>query len=231
MVELVLHKIRKDFDERRVLAGVSCELDTGIVALLGANGAGKSTLLHILSTQMTSSSGYFILDGLHSEKDGEEIRKKIGMIGHRSFLYRHMNVRENLLFYAQLYTIQDAEERIMLLAQQFKMEERLNSRIFELSRGLLQRVAIMRALLHEPRLLLFDEPFTGLDTYSSGLLIEQLQEWRTSSRLVILTTHDLKRASSSAKRFLFLHNGKLKSDVDQVFSLTELQEKFIEFSQ
>ncbi len=223
MSRLELKNIRKDFDERRVLAGVTCSLDNGVIALLGENGAGKSTLLHILSTHLKSSSGHFILDGLHSVRDAQEIRRKIGLIGHKSFLYRQMSVYENLSFYAQLYGLEKPQERIEELAQRFEMQKRLQSKVGELSRGLLQRASIMRALLHDPELLLFDEPFTGLDQHSAELFLEQIQALRDSSRLIIITTHDFQRAAIVASRFLFLKRGKLKEDISQELTADEIQ--------
>lgn len=226
---LQLHKLTKEYQDQRVLRKVSGSFDNQVVALLGPNGAGKSTLLKMLSTQMRPSSGHFTLDQQHSLTEREAIRNKIGMIGHHSFLYRMLHVRENLRFYGQMYNVSDVEEKIAALAKQFDIEDRLDMPLGQLSRGLLQRVSLARALLHEPSLLLFDEPFTGLDTHSAEQLIELLVSWQETPRLIFLTTHDLHHAAHCCQRFLFLSRGKLAKDVPHSMDITELREAYREF--
>lgn len=222
-MELIIQKIQKDFDQQRALFGISCTVQAGVTALLGPNGAGKSTLLRILSTQLLPSFGHFTLDGKHSMRDVESLRREVGMIGHKSFLYRSLSVEENLLFYARLYQLPQPRERLRELAAQFHIDNRLGSPLRELSRGLLQRVALVRALLHEPKLLLLDEPFTGLDTPSANSLMELLRSWRGAPRLVLLTTHDLARAFHCCERFVLLRRGRVVQHLEQVESLEELQ--------
>jgi len=228
MEQLTLHDIRKDYHDRRVLRGVDLSLQPGNVALLGPNGAGKSTLMGILATQLKATTGHFVLDGLDSSKELIEIRKKIGLVGHQSLLYRTMTVQENLTFYARLYAIENPQERIQTLIELFQLKDRLDHTIPELSRGLLQRVAIVRALLHEPELLLLDEPFTGLDVHSTQLLLDMVRSGREEKRLSIFTTHDLQHAATCADRFLIIVKGRIQKDIPNPLSFEELRDHYQE---
>lgn len=212
MKTLCLENMGKDYHERRALRGVNRSFSPSRVAVLGPNGAGKSTLLKILSTQIRPTTGFFSLDALHSKRDLVEIRKKIGTVGHKSFLYNKMSVQENLLFYARLYGVKNPNERVEVCARQFHLLERMDDRVDALSRGFLQRVALARALLHEPELLLLDEPFTGLDQSSNSQLEELLLDWKQNSRLVLFSTHDFEKAATCADRFLMIVKGRVQED-------------------
>jgi ABC-2 type transport system ATP-binding protein len=225
---LELQNLRKDYDEKRVLHGIRGSLSSGHVALLGPNGAGKTTLLSILSTRTKPSSGTFLLNGVSLETHSSWIRSQIGLVGHQSLLVRGLTLKENLEMYAGLYSLTDTEERIQTLAERFALVHRLDSPVEQLSRGMVQRAALMRALLHDPCLLLLDEPFTGLDPRSRQYLVDLLDEWKGGHRLVIFTTHDLEQASINADRFVILARGRVERKHEGTLALNELKEMFAE---
>ncbi len=231
MAFLELHKISKSYSAHRVLRKVSVQLDAGVVALLGPNGAGKSTLLNILSTQQQASSGHYSLHEKSSQKELSDIRAQIGMVGHRSFLYADLSLEENLHLYGNLYNIPDKSQRIIELAEQFELTKRLPHHVGQFSRGLLQRASLIRALLPNPSLLLLDEPFTGLDWPSTQMLLQLIQDWRSPDRLLILTTHDLARAATSADRLLILNRGRVAADITGPLEPQELQQQYTEATQ
>lgn len=226
MLKLQIKKLSKNYPTRRVLRQIQLDVDAGVVALLGPNGAGKSTLLHILSTQLQSTSGYFLLNEYHSTQHLAEIRRYVGMVGHKSFLYHDLTLQENLELYGKLYGVSELASRIESLAAQFKLTDRLSHRVGQFSRGLQQRASLIRVLLHEPRLLLLDEPFTGLDLPSTQLLLQLIAEWRSPDRLIIVTTHDLEQAAHCAERFVLLRKGQIAADIPHSLSLSELKEEY-----
>lgn len=228
MAFLELHQISKSYAASRVLRKVSASIEPGVVALLGPNGAGKSTLLHILSTQQQPSSGHFTLSGHHSQSALPQIRQQIGMVGHRSFLYAELSLQENLELFARLYNVPNSAKRITELAEEFRLTERLSHHVGQFSRGLLQRASLIRALLPNPSLLLLDEPFTGLDYPSTQLLLKQIQGWRNSDRLLLLTTHDLAHAAHTCDRLIVLHRGRIAADLEGPLDPQALQQKYSE---
>lgn len=226
MAQLSLHKIVKDYPGRRILRGIDLSLSSGAVALLGPNGAGKSTLLGILSTRLGASSGHFQLEAFKSTEQLNELRRYIGVIGHSSYLYRDLSLEENLLLFARLYKVPEPHKRIREVAAQFHLEKRLEQPVVQLSRGLLQRAALARATLHDPLLLLLDEPFTGLDPTSSDLLQGLIAQWRERERLILFATHDLSRAAQSADRFLILSQGQIAADSQGPLDGSELLDQY-----
>ncbi len=226
MPVLSMYKIVKEFPQRRILRGVEGVLPAGIHVMLGPNGAGKSTLLGVLSTQSVPSDGHFELDGLDSRRDLEALRAKIGTVGHRSFLYPSMTLRENLSFYAELHRVERASEVIEALARRFAMESAMDGVVRSFSRGMQQRAAFMRALLHDPPCLLLDEPFTGLDPRGVEIVMRLLAQWREERRLVLLTTHDLHLAARCATHLLLLVRGRLQAAISGPFSLAMLEDLY-----
>lgn len=221
-----MHKLIKEYPQKRILRGVDGTLEAGTYVMLGPNGAGKSTLLGVLSTQLTPTDGHFVLDGLDSRQQLAQIRSKIGMVGHRSFLYTSMTLTENLRFYAELFQIEHAEEKIRSLGQRFSMEEAMDLSVRAFSRGMLQRAAFMRALLCDPPCLLLDEPFTGLDPRGVEIVMGLLSQWQSEGRLILLTTHDLRLAARCATHLLLLVRGRLQAALEGPFSLEQLEELY-----
>ncbi len=209
---VAIRNVSRHYGRRRALAGVTLECRaSSIVGLFGPNGAGKSTLLGILSTLQTPSSGD-VRYGAHSARVwGDALRGRVGVLGHDLFLYPDLSARENLRFFGQLYGLSAAalESRIERALQQAALVSRADDRVGGYSRGMRQRLAVERALLHDPRLVLFDEPFTGLDDESVERLAERLRALRASGAIVVMATHDLDIAESVIDQAICLQGGRL----------------------
>jgi heme ABC exporter ATP-binding subunit CcmA len=207
---LSINQVSRSFGRRRALAHVSFACDAGrIVGLLGPNGAGKSTLLAILATLIAPSSGEIRYGDRTSREAGPFIRGRLGLLAHDLHLYPELTARENLRFFAGLYRLREAGARVEQALDRAGLNERADDLVSGFSRGMRQRLALERALLHDPRLLLLDEPFTGLDDASTRALVERLRELRTRGRIVVLTTHDLDVADGLLDEAAFLRNGRL----------------------
>ena len=202
--------IGRHFGRRRALSKITFDCHAGeIVGLLGPNGAGKSTLLAILATLLAPSTGQVTYGGHTVRAAGAALRGRLGMLGHDLFLYPELTARENLLFFARIYGVGDAEARVAAALERANLADRADDQALGFSRGMRQRLALERALIHEPRLLLLDEPFTGLDQTSAAALVTRLQGLRSEGCLVIVATHDLEVAEGLLTRALYLRNGKL----------------------
>jgi heme ABC exporter ATP-binding subunit CcmA len=186
-----------------------------IVGLLGPNGAGKSTLLNVLATLVTPSRGSVRYGDRSANEGGAEIRGMIGMLGHDLFLYPELTARENLTFFARLYGVTDVAGTVTAALAQAGLADRADDFVSSFSRGMRQRVALERALLHGPRLILLDEPFTGLDQASTAALVTRLQERQRAGCLIVLATHDLDVAEGLLSRAIYLKDGRMVgSDTD-----------------
>jgi heme exporter protein A len=202
-------KLTKRFGRTTVLKEIDLDLEAGIChALFGRNGAGKSTLLAVAATLLRPSAGELFYDGHPLEELEESVRKRIGLVSHQSFVYPDLTVLENLEFYARVYGVDDGIEAALAWAE---LDLRRHSPARSLSRGMLQRLAIARALLHRPRLLLLDEPFTGLDTISVDRLTRLLDELKGATT-VLLTTHDIELGVALADRILVMEGGRIAFD-------------------
>ena len=214
--------VARHFGRRKALSHVSFTCEAGdIVGLLGPNGAGKSTLLSILATLMTPSVGRIEYGDRGLLTAGADVRARIGMLGHDLFLYPELTAQENLLFFAELYGLPDAGRLVELALERAGLTARRHDAISGFSRGMRQRVALERALLHEPRLILLDEPFTGLDQTATAALVSRLQERRQAGCLVILATHDLDVASGLLSRAVYLRNGRMVGADDAIGGLRD----------
>jgi heme ABC exporter ATP-binding subunit CcmA len=202
--------LRKTFDLRPVLRGVSLTLPAGrCLALLGPNGAGKTTLLRILATLAKPSEGRATVFDLDVVRDAQELRRRIGFVGHAPLLYDELTVRENLLFFARMFGLRDGAERADALLARVGMRARANERVRQLSRGQLQRVALARGILHDPALLLLDEPDTGLDEDATALLAELVAGRGAAGQTTIITTHHLERGLALGNDALVLVGGRV----------------------
>ena len=202
--------VGRNFGRRRALTKISFECQAGeIVGLLGPNGAGKSTLLAILATLLAPSAGQVVYGGHTARAAGAALRGRLGLLGHDLFLYPELSARENLLFFARLYGLSHADARVTSALERANLADRADEQVQGFSRGMRQRLALERALVHEPRLLLLDEPFTGLDQASADALVARLQGLQADGCLVIIATHDLDVAEGLLTRALYLRNGKL----------------------
>jgi len=200
----------KNFGETAVLRGLDIELPTGeVTVLLGANGAGKSTLLRVLSMLTQIDSGSISMFGADIAKNGPATRALTGSVLHSPMLYADMTVRENLMFFAEMYRLQNIAERVAETTAQVGIEPRLDHRVRTLSHGFQKRVALARSLMHNPELLLLDEPESGLDNLSVARLGRIIDDYRSSGRTVIMTTHIVEHALELADRAIVLNYGKV----------------------
>ena len=205
---LVVTDVARHYGRRKALSQISFTCDAGeIVGLLGPNGAGKSTLLNVLATLVTPSKGKVEYGG--AAGGGAAIRGMIGMLGHDLFLYPELTARENLTFFARLYGVADVTRTVDAALAQAGLSDRAEDFVSGYSRGMRQRVALERALLHGPKLILLDEPFTGLDQASTAALVARLQERQQAGCLIVLATHDLDVAEGLLSRAIYLKDGRI----------------------
>lgn len=209
---ITLTALTKQYGLFPVLRGVTLQVGQGeFVALVGPNGAGKSTLLRIVATLLAPSSGEVQVGGWPLPAHAERVRQHIGLVSHQALLYGDLSAVENLLFFARLYGVPasrsvDALRRVGLAARQ-------NDPVRTFSRGMLQRLAIARATLHEPEVLLLDEPYTGLDPAASGLLDELLRQQQALGRTILMITHDLIHGLNVCDRIAILHRGRIVQEL------------------
>lgn len=202
--------LTKSFGSHRALSGIDLKVRKGDhLTILGPNGAGKTTLIKLLSTLSKPSGGSAWLDGADIRKVPEQIRYKLGVVSHSTFLYTNLTVSENLRFYGRMYGISNLEHRIKEVISQVQLESRLYDRVGTLSRGMQQRVAIARAVLHNPSIMLLDEPETGLDPHATVMMRNVLEALNSGERTVVMTTHNLERGIELADQVVILHEGKI----------------------
>ncbi len=212
-------------DDAIVLAGVVKRFGTHIalhptdlviprgqaVLLVGANGAGKSTLLRLVAGLCRPSAGSVKINGRDPQRT-PEARAEIGLLSHQTLLYDQLTARENLRFFAQLYGLDNPDQRLAAALATVDLNERLNQRVSSFSRGMKQRLAIARAILHDPSILLLDEPFTGLDAKASAALHHLVRRLRQGGRTCILVTHRLDEAEGLVDRLLVIKRGQWRLD-------------------
>jgi len=202
--------LTKSFGHRLALRDVDLKVRPGeTVVILGPNGAGKTTLIKVLATIMNPSSGSVFIGCLPLKHNAEEIRRKIGVVSHQTFLYSNLTACENLEFYCRMYDVPRAKERIHQVLAMVDMTPRLYERVGTLSRGMQQRLSLARALLHNPEIMLLDEPETGLDQQAASILHQALQTEGGEKRTAILTTHNLERGLELCDCLVILARGAI----------------------
>lgn len=223
MSAVVVENLTKRFGDIYALRNVSFSVEENTsFGILGPNGAGKTTLIRILSTLLKPTSGRVLIMGRDALRNSREVRRLLGVVSHKSFLYGELTAIENLRFYASLYGVED-EERLWNLLEFVGLEDRAYSQVRTFSRGMEQRLAIARALIHDPPILLLDEPTSGLDVQSRErvlALVRSLVEERRAT--VIITTHSLDEASMICERVAILSRGELR----RIASPEELEKEF-----
>ncbi len=195
-----------------VLKSIDLTITRGeYIALLGPNGSGKSTLLRLLSGLSKPTQGTIRIGGWDIPQEAMAVRSQIGMVSHKPLLYENLTAYENLNFFGKLYNIESSEreERINSLLDQVGLKKRATSLVRTFSRGMQQRLSIARALINEPDVLFFDEPYTGLDQDAGDMLEDLLKTANNFNRTVVMTTHQLHRASNVASRAVILSRGKI----------------------
>ncbi|MRS03964.1 ABC transporter ATP-binding protein, partial [bacterium] len=204
--------LAKLYQRKPVLAGVNLSVHPGeLVILQGANGVGKTTLIRILATLTRPSSGDFSIGGFSGLKEPELVRKQIGVMLHQPMVYGDLTAMENLNFFASLAGLKDQSSGNAALLEQMGLDPKNSKLVRNYSRGMQQRLSIARALIGNPPTLLMDEPFTGLDSANQERFIGLLCQLRSQGKAILLSDHDLFRASQIASRVDYLYRGKITS--------------------
>lgn len=217
---LTVDDVSRHFGRRRALSRISFRADRGaILGLLGPNGAGKSTMLALAATLLRATSGRIRYGARDAASYGLSLRASIGVLGHDLFLYPELTARENLEFFAGLYGLTDPRAAADASLRRAGLADRGDDPVSSFSRGMRQRVALERALIHDPSLLLLDEPFTGLDDASGAALAARLRSLRDGSAIIVLATHDLDLAEGLLDRAVFLRDGRMVDTVERPSTL------------
>ena len=195
------------FGRTVALRALDLELDAGVHGLFGPNGSGKSTLLRVLAGLHPPSSGRVTWDGRPISAADEDFRRRVGFAGHDSGLYARLTLEENLALFARLHGV--GRGRVRSLARQTGLAEHLAKPVGELSSGLKRRAAVARALLHEPELLLLDEPYANLDDDAAECVSEAVRSWRRPGRTAVVATHGAKKLKRWADGGIVLQRGRL----------------------
>jgi heme exporter protein A len=207
------HGLTKHYGNRPVLLDIDLELPWGeVLSLFGPNGAGKTTLVRLLAGLARPTDGSIRIAGLNPEPRGIDVRRLLGVVTHQTFLYDELTARENLRFYARMYGLDSADERIEEVSATLGSTSYLDARVRTLSNGMQKRVSLARAVLHRPRLLIFDEPEAGLDQEALELLQALLEAHRAEGGSAVVTTHNVERGLSIADRVIILANGRISYD-------------------
>ena len=213
---ITVKKLVKRFGLKTVLRGVDFEVQPGeFVALLGPNGAGKTTFLRVLASLSRPSLGEVNIAGYKLPHEAAQVRARLGVVSHLPLLYGDLTAEENLRFYARMYNVPNYESRINEVLDMVGLELRRRDLVRTFSRGMQQRLAIGRAVLHDPDVVLFDEPYTGLDQDASSMLDEVLKTVAAKGRTVVMTSHDLARAEDLATRFDILSRGVISASASR----------------
>jgi heme exporter protein A len=214
--------LRKAFGRAPVLRNVDLEVPWGqVLTLLGPNGSGKTTLIKILATLTKPDAGEVLIGGMALAKQSQSIRRIIGVVTHDPLLYDDLTGRENLRFFARMFGIQGIDERVEVVTELMGMTPRFDQRIGTLSHGMKKRFSIARALLHNPAILLMDEPESGLDQEALSLLDAVVTDKTNPLRTVLMTTHSLDRAIALGQRMAILANGRVAYQESLEFGGTE----------
>jgi heme exporter protein A len=232
-VAVNLRGVRKRFGRQVALSGIDAEFRAGqLTVLMGPNGAGKSTLVNILSTLARPTAGEVHFGHLALREAQLHARRRIGLLTHAPLLYRELSARENLSFFARLYGLQRPAERVARQITRLGIDHFADRPVGLLSRGMLQRVSLARALLPDPRLLLFDEPFTGLDREAIALIRDELSRAREAAKIVVVVSHDSESLDRLCDQLLVLDAGRLvdsrHAPADRRFPAADLRRAYDE---
>ena len=200
----------KSFGRTRVVRDLDLAVRWGeVLTILGPNGSGKTTLVKVLATLTKPDAGTVRVAGLDVTRAGQVVRRNIGVVTHDTLLYDDLTVHENLKFFARMFGLDRAEERITEVAERMGVSARLHQRAGTLSHGMRKRVTIARALLHDPHILLMDEPESGLDQEALAMLENILSDRADPFRTVLMTTHNLERGLALGNRMAILARGRI----------------------
>ena len=211
MMLLQASQITKRFGHRTVLNGLDLNVQPGeVVTIFGPNGAGKTTLIQILSTLIKPTSGTLQIGGVDALAEMLRVRPSLGLVVHEPLAYLELSPYENLKFFGRLYNLDRLEQRIADLLDEVQLIPYAHEPVKIFSRGMIQRFMIAKALIHDPTVLLFDEPFSGLDLAAQQLVLKRIDQERTHGKGIILTTHNTELGYHTGSRFHFLLNGQIE---------------------
>ncbi|MFQ6617921.1 MAG: heme ABC exporter ATP-binding protein CcmA [Fidelibacterota bacterium] len=225
---LEIRDLTKSFGRITALKNVNISVSKGdFLTIFGPNGAGKTTLMKIIASLMRPSSGRIYIDGMEYRSNSSHLRRKIGLISHSTFLYGELNAYENLKFYGRMYGVDNLHNRINQLIREFGLRERLFDPVRTYSRGMQQRLAIARGIIHNPTLILMDEPYTGLDPGAADRLSNILRRLHSNENAVIMTTHIIERGFIHASRVTIINRGGIVFQADKnEISLEDFQKQY-----
>ncbi len=208
-----IENLEKFFGHKKALDGVNFSINRGdFVTLFGPNGAGKTTLLKTISTIVKPTRGRILFDSKEVTQDSIFLRDMIGLVSHNPLLYDDLTAYENLAFYAKMYGVRNVKEHCEELLHRVGLYHRRDDVVRTFSRGMVQRLAIARAIIHNPPVVLLDEPYTGLDIQAMKILDDLLNELKQSDRTFIMTSHDITKGFEHATRLAILSEGKIVFD-------------------
>ncbi len=203
-----VRKLIKRFGPKTVLRGLNFEVARGeFVGLLGPNGAGKTTFLRVLSSLSSPTLGEVRISGFQLPGQAAAVRRRLGVVLHQPLLYGDLTAEENLRFYGRMYGVADLEARISAVLELVGLSKRRRDLVRTFSRGMQQRLSIGRAVIHQPDVLLFDEPYTGLDQDAAAMLDDVLRQIAAQGHTIVMTSHDLARIADLASRFDVISRG------------------------
>jgi heme ABC exporter ATP-binding subunit CcmA len=223
-----IKNLRKSYGRKRILRDMNLDVEKGeFIVLFGPNGAGKTTLIKILSTLARPTSGEVKINGFDIHEESIDVRRSIGVLSHNPLLYEDLTLSENLIFYSRMYSIKKTDKDILALIKSVGLLHRANDKVGEFSRGMKQRAAVARVVLHNPPVLLLDEPYTGLDYKAWDMLNGMLKKYHEKKITVLLITHNVELGHANGERLAILANGKVafdckKKDID----LAAFKEKY-----
>lgn len=209
---VALTDVSRHYGRRRALSHVTLTCRAGrVIGLLGPNGSGKSTLLSILATLVAPSAGDVRYGDVTARGGGRALRGRIGLLAHDLYLYPELSARENLAFFAGLHGLRPVDRHVAAALERAALVDRADDPVGEFSRGMRQRLALERALVHDPRLVLLDEPFTGLDEPSARALVARIRDLRDRGRIIVLATHDVALAAELMDDVVRLRDGRVEN--------------------
>ncbi|GHO52933.1 heme ABC exporter ATP-binding protein CcmA [Ktedonobacter robiniae] len=229
-VAVEVEGLKKSYGLKPILRGINLRVQAGErLALLGANGAGKTTLMRVLACLAKPGAGTVRLCGWNAESDAQEVRHLVGLVAHQPYLYEDLTAQENLEFFARMYSVSQGRARAQVLLERVGLAKRASERVRTFSRGQLQRLAWARALLHQPDILLLDEPDTGLDQQGHALIDELMAEHSARGGSTVFITHQLERALALSDQLAFLVNGRIvRNCASSELSVEALQQVYRE---
>lgn len=207
--------LTRSFGNLKALRGIDLQLIKGrFLTIFGPNGAGKTTLIKVLATILKPTSGKLEIMGLDAKNEGEALRRRLGLLSHNIFLYPHLSPYENLKFYGTMYGVMNLKDRIEEVLREVDLWERRHQPVRTLSRGLQQRAAIARTIIHNPEIIFLDEPFTGLDQQSARkfrLLMDKLQP---GLRTIVMSSHNIQQGLEMSQELAILVRGRIVYQAD-----------------